>query len=147
MACRVPIFDSVTFHVPFRAVKGGGRKKIQMSEGVRPVSRADNTLINVLARAFRWKRMLESGESIAELLEREGIAHSNMTYVLRLTLLALDIVKSIGRAAGAGVTLTCVLEPVPLQREAQQWLLADFKRPLCYEPRLGETASRVIWDA
>lgn len=62
------------------------------AEGVRPVSRADNTLVKVLARAFRWKRMLES---------REGIAHSNMTYVLRLTLLALDIVKSIGRAAGA----------------------------------------------
>lgn len=71
------------------------------AEGVRPVSRADNTLVKVLARAFRWKRMLESGESIAEPLEREGIAHSNMTYVLRLTLLALDIVKSIGRAAGA----------------------------------------------
>ncbi|MGR3632574.1 MAG: hypothetical protein ACU0A8_10715 [Limimaricola soesokkakensis] len=40
-----------------------------------------------LARAFRWKRMLESSEyaTIAELAEREGIAPSYMTRILRLT--------------------------------------------------------------
>ena len=55
----------------------------------------DNTLVKALARAFRWKRMLESGEfaTIAELAEREGIAQSYMTRVLRLTLLAPDIVE------------------------------------------------------
>ena len=41
--------------------------------------------------------MLESGEfaTIAELAEREGIAPSYMTRVLRLTLLAPDIVEAI----------------------------------------------------
>jgi hypothetical protein len=36
--------------------------------------KTDNTLIKALGRAFRWKRMLESGEfaTIAELAEREG---------------------------------------------------------------------------
>ena len=57
--------------------------------------RTDNTLVKALARAFRWKRMLESGEyaTIAELAEREGIAPSYMTRVLRLALLAPDAIS------------------------------------------------------
>ena len=48
-----------------------------------------------LARAFRWKRMLESGEftTIAKLAEREGIAPSYVTRVLRFMLLVPDIVQ------------------------------------------------------
>jgi hypothetical protein len=75
----------VTLHVPFRIVKRGGRKEMQMPEGATQPRRTDNTLVKALARAFRWKRMLESGEfaTIAELAEREGIAPSYMTRVLR----------------------------------------------------------------
>jgi hypothetical protein len=45
----------------------------------------------------QWKRLLESGEfaTIGELAEREGIAPSCMTRVLRLTLLAPNIVEAI----------------------------------------------------
>jgi hypothetical protein len=87
----------VTLHVPFRVVKRGGRKEMQLPEGATQPRRTDNTLVKALARAFRWKRMLESGEfaTIAELAEREGIAPSYMTRVLRLTLLAPDIVEAI----------------------------------------------------
>ena len=48
--------------------------------------RIDNTLVKALARAFRWKRMLETGEfaTIAELAQRERITLSYMTRVLRL---------------------------------------------------------------
>ena len=67
-----------------------------------------------LARAFRWKRMLESGEftTIAELAEREEIAPSYMTRVMRLTLLAPDIVEAIvaGRQPKQ-ITLAHLLEP------------------------------------
>ena len=66
--------------------------------------------------------MLESGEfvTIAELAKREGIAPSYMTRVLRLTLLAPDIVESIlhGRQ-GPEVTLARVLEPFPVEWHAQ----------------------------
>ena len=60
--------------------------------------------------------MLESGEfaTIAELAEREGIAPSYMTRVLRLTLLAPDIVEAIlDGKPGPEVTLTRVLKPFP----------------------------------
>lgn len=117
MTSRTPIPDTVTLHVPFRVVKRGGRKEIQLPEGVKQPRRTDSTLVKALARAFRWKRMLESGEfaTIAELAEREGIAPSYMTRVLRLSLLAPDIVEVIldGRQ-GLDVTLSQGLEPFPL---------------------------------
>jgi hypothetical protein len=97
MTRSTPIPDTVTLHVPFRIVRRGGRKETQLPEGTARSQRTDNTLVKALARAFRWKRMLESGEfaTIAELAEREGIATSYMTRVLRLALLAPDIVEAI----------------------------------------------------
>ena len=53
--------DTVTLHVPFRIVKRGGRKEMQLPAGTLPQRKTDNTLIKALARAFRWKRMLDSG--------------------------------------------------------------------------------------
>lgn len=108
--------ETVTLHVPFRVMKRGGRKEMQLPEGVTDSRRTDNTLVKALARAFRWKRMLESGEfaTIAELAEREGIAPSYMTRILRLTLLAPDIVEAIlDGKHGPAVTLAQTLEPLP----------------------------------
>jgi hypothetical protein len=114
-----PIPETVTLHVPFRVVKRGGRKEMQLPAGVARPRKPDNALIKALARAFRWKRMLESDEFaiIAELAEREGIAPSYMTRVLRLTLLAPDIVDVIlDGKQGPGLTLARVLEPF-----AEEW--------------------------
>ena len=122
-----PIPETVTLHVPFRVVKRGGRKEMQLPEGATHSRRADNTLVKALARAFRWKRMLESGEfaTIAELAEREGIAPSYMTRVLRLTLLAPHIVEAIlDGKQGPEVTLAQVLEPFPVEWPEQRRVLA-----------------------
>ena len=116
MTRGTPIPETMTLHVPFRIVKRGGRKEMRLPDGVRPDRKADNTLVKALARAFRWKRMLESGEfaTIAELAEREGIAPSYMTRVLRLTLLAPNIIEAIlDGKPGPEVTLARVLEPFP----------------------------------
>jgi len=110
--------ETVTLHVPFRVVKRGGRKEMQLPDGAVQPHRTDSTLVKALARAFRWKRMLESGEfaTIAELAAREGIAPSYMTRVLRLTLLAPDIVGAIiDGKQGPEVTLAQVLEPFPVE--------------------------------
>lgn len=97
MTRGTPIPETVTLRVPFRVVMRGGRKEMHLPEGATHSRRTDNTLVKALARAFRWKRMLESGEyaTIAELAERERIASSYMTRVLRLTLLAPGIVEAI----------------------------------------------------
>ncbi len=108
--------ETVTVHVPFRLVQRGGRKEMQLPDGASSQRKMDNTLVKALARAFRWKRMLEAGEftTIAELAEREGIAPSYMTRVLRLTLLAPDIVDAIlDGLLGPDVTLARLLAPFP----------------------------------
>ena len=116
MTRGTPIPETVTLHVPFRVVKRGGRKEMQMPDGAAPPRRTDSTIIKALARAFRWKRMLDSGEfaTIAELAEREGIAPSYMTRVLRLTLLSPEIVEALlDGKQGPEVTLAKVLETFP----------------------------------
>ncbi|MBS8225957.1 hypothetical protein DYI42_06880 [Vannielia litorea] len=116
MTRGAPIPDTLTLHVPFRIVKRGGRKEMRLPERATQPRRTDNTLVKALARAFRWKRMLESGEyaTIAELAERECMAPSYMTRVLRLTLLAPDIVEAIlDGKQGPEVTLSQCLEPLP----------------------------------
>lgn len=114
--------ETVTIHVPFRLVRRGGRKEMQLPEGAAQARKPDNTLVKALARAFRWKRMLDSGEfaTITELAEREGIASSYMTRVLRLTLLAPDIVEAIldGKQESA-VTLETVLKPIAFEWSQQ----------------------------
>ena len=121
--------DTVTVHVPFRVVKRGGRKEVQLPDGAPAQRKTDNTLIKALARAFRWKRMLESGDftTINDLAEREGIAPSYMTRVLRLTLLAPEIVEAIldGRQ-GQEVTLGRLLEGFPVEWKAQ---LSSLRKP------------------
>jgi hypothetical protein len=120
---RAPaIPETICVRVPFRLVKRGGRKEIHPPPGALAPRKTDNTLIKALARAFRWKRMLDSGEfaTITELAAREGIALSYMTRVLQLSLLAPDIVEAIldGRQ-GAGMTMARLLEPVPVEWDEQ----------------------------
>jgi hypothetical protein len=120
----LPASQSISIQVPFRLRKVGGRKQIVLPDGATAPAnhpRPDSALIKALARAFRWKRMLESGEfaTIADLAKREGIAPSYMTRVLRLTLLAPEIVEAIlDGKQGPAVTLAALLEPFPAE-----WLM------------------------
>jgi len=123
MTRGTPIPETMTLHVPFRIVKRGGRKEMQMPEGSAQQRKTDNSLVKAVARAFRWKRMLESGEfaTVAELAEREGIAPSYITRILRVTLLAPNIVEAIlDGSQGPGVTLAPVLEPFPVEWDEQR---------------------------
>jgi hypothetical protein len=135
MTRAAPIPDTVTLHVPFRFVKRGGRKEMQLPDSAAQPRRTDSALVKALARAFRWKRMLESGEygTIAELAEREGIAPSYMTRVLRLTLLAPDIVDAIlDGTQGPEVTLANLMGPFSVGWEDQIGRL-PIKRAIVFE--------------
>ena len=123
MTRNTSIPDTMTIHVPFRVVKRGGRKEMVLPEGAAQAPKPDNTLVKALARAFRWKRMLESGEfaSISELAEREGIAFTYMARLMRLSLLAPKIVDAImeGRQPES-VTLANMMDPFPLDWKEQR---------------------------
>jgi hypothetical protein len=114
--------DTITVHVPFSLVKRGGRKEMVLPVDRSTPRQTDDTLVKALARAFRWKRMLDTGEfsTIAELADSDKIAPSYVTRVLRLTLLAPEIVEAIldGQQTQQ-VTLTALMEPFPAEWERQ----------------------------
>jgi hypothetical protein len=126
--------ETVTVHIPFRLVRRGGRKEILLPTGKVSKDKTDNTLVKAMARAFRWKRMLESGAfaTIAELAAHERIAPSYMTRVLRLTLLAPEVVQRIldGRH-GPSVTLALLMEPFPVgwENQRQSLWMSDVGQP------------------
>jgi hypothetical protein len=98
-----------------------------VTPGMLPLERRqDITLIKAVARAFRWRRMLESGRfaTINELAAAEKINSSYVSRVLRLTLLAPDIVEAIldGRQP-EGMTLPGLMEPFPVEWERQRLAL------------------------
>ena len=76
---------------------------LRLDSGESPQWRLWNALIRALARALRWIRLLEEGRyrSAAEIAEVDGVTRSFVNRLLRLTLLAPDIVEAIldGRQA------------------------------------------------
>jgi hypothetical protein len=91
---------TVTVRVPVRFRQRAGRKQILTPPGSVPWSpapRIDHSLLKAVVRAHRWREMLENGEysSAAELAKAEKVNDSYVSRILRLTLLAPDIVEAI----------------------------------------------------
>lgn len=122
---RVSI-DTFTVRVPLKLKRHGGRKLVIVPDGegvpVRPRA-IDDTLLKALARAYRWKRMLESGQvrSLNELAEAEKINPSYLSRIYRLTLLAPDIVEAIldGRQPRT-LQLADLMDDLPVEWERQR---------------------------
>ena len=93
---------SVIVRVPITIRKRGGRKLVVSPDGTvgtlpPPRARIDSTLIKALARAYRWKRMLDVGRygSVSELAAAEKLDRGYLGRILTLTLLAPDIVEAV----------------------------------------------------
>jgi hypothetical protein len=103
----------------------GGRKRIVASDGseLAPSSnpQPDRTLVEALARAWRWQRMLDEGRfaSVRELAEAERVSLSYISRILRLSLLAPDIVERILDGCPAP-QLAELIQPFPAAWERQR---------------------------
>ena len=90
--------ETITVHIPLTFRKRGGRKLV-MPDGTEwaPRPRVDNAMVKALARAFRWRKMLDEGvyATLEDLARTKGVATSYVSRVLRLTLLAPEIVEAI----------------------------------------------------
>jgi hypothetical protein len=111
----------------------GGRKQILSPPGMAPWSpapRVDGALVKAIVRAHRWRQMLESGEyaSSAELAKAEKVNDSYMSRILRLTLIAPDIIEAIlsGRQPST-LQLDDLLKPLPAVWELQRSALFNPK--------------------
>ncbi|UPY35038.1 hypothetical protein [Sediminicoccus sp. KRV36] len=116
----------LTVRVPLAVRKQRGGRKLVLtptSTASWGSSAADTTLVKALARAFRWRRMMEAGRysTIDELAAAEKINSSYVSRLLRLTLLAPDIVEAIldGRQPET-ITLPGLMEPFPVEWERQR---------------------------
>ncbi len=87
-----------------------------------PRPRVDNAMVKALARAFRWRKMLDEGvhATLEDLARVKGLAPSYVSGILRLTLLALEIVVAIldGRQP-AEMQLDDLLNAFPLEWAGQ----------------------------
>jgi hypothetical protein len=85
--------------------------------------RADPALLKALARSFLYQRLLDEGRcvSVTEMASAEKIERAYLGSLLRLTLLAPEIVEDIldGRALD-DLTLPRLLEPFPTSWADQQ---------------------------
>lgn len=118
---------TLVVRIPIRFQHRGGRKRIVAPGGseIAPSAKPqpDGTLVKALARAWRWQNLIDQGvyTSVSEMAEAEGIAKSYVSRILRLSLLAPDIVEAIlaGRANPA-VTLESLPRPLPESWEEQR---------------------------
>ena len=117
--------QTITVHIPFRIRKRGGRKLVVTPDGAAwaPRPRVDNAMVKALARAFRWRKMLDEGvhATLEDLARAKGVHATYVSRVLRLTLLAPEIVEGIldGRQP-ATLQLDDLLEGFPLEWERQR---------------------------
>lgn len=113
--------------IPVSFHQAGGRKQIVVPSGASEwqprMPRCDNSLIRAIAKAYRWRRLIETGRlaSAADIARKEGVNESYLCRVLRLTLLAPDIVEAIldGRQPQT-LELQSLLKPLPLEWPAQR---------------------------
>jgi hypothetical protein len=120
---------TIAVHVPISIRKRGGRKIILAPDGSRSeapgfrLRSTDHVMVKALARAFRWRRLIEDGEfaTITEIAAAEGLDHSYVGRIMRMTLVAPDIVEAIveGRQP-ATLTLGAFSEPFPVEWNAQR---------------------------
>src|SRR4051794_18424878 len=79
--------------------------------------RSDPALVKALARAFRWQRLLDEGRygSITEMARAEKIERGFLGRILRLALLAPDLVEAmLNGTQGRELSLPGLLEGVPV---------------------------------
>ena len=116
---------TITVRIPVRLQRRRGRKVIVGPDGDHwspPRPRVDSTLVKAHARAYRWKRLIESGRfaSLTDLAEAEKISRSYLCRILRLTLLAPDVVEGILQGWQAEtVQLKDLMRTVPVEWERQ----------------------------
>jgi hypothetical protein len=113
--------------IPISFRRQGGRKRV-VTPATAPTwspapPRVDNTLVKALARAHRWRNMLESNlfASVRELAKAEKINESYLCRVLRLTLLSPTLTEAILNGSQPdGLDLAQLLKFIPIEWHEQE---------------------------
>lgn len=122
---QVPNVASIARTFPMQLKRRGVERRLIVGERNRPAATVDLPLLKAVARAHRWFHELSSGRasSLAQIATREGLGVRYVGRLIRLALLAPDVVESIvqGRqpATLTAEALTRRVE-LPLEWSAQK---------------------------
>ncbi len=96
--------DTLHIRIPMQFSRRSSRKMIVRPDGKTlsemidaEADNTDYTFISALGKAFSWQRMLDEGkyQTPKELAEKEKVEVTHMYRVMRLTLLAPDIIEAV----------------------------------------------------
>lgn len=124
--------QGVRVHVPMTFRKRSGRREIIVPDGLDATNDCapdyHEALVIAISRAHRWKKMLDEGRygSIAELAQAVKINRHYLARLLRLTLLAPDIIEAIldGREPD-GMSLEQLRRPMSMVWKEQCKMLVE----------------------
>lgn len=119
--------QGVRVHVPMKFRNRSGRKEIVVPDSIEQSDDASpdyhEALVIAISRAHRWKKLMDEGRygSIRQMATKFGIAHPYMARIMRLTLLAPDIIEAIldGKEPD-GLSLEQLRRPMPVSWEEQK---------------------------
>jgi hypothetical protein len=113
--------------IPMQFKIRGGKTVMVLPDGSRLIEQraaiVDNAMVKMIARAFRWQRLLSDGTytTLEDLAAAEHIDSSYVSRVLRLTCLSPRIIEAIldGKHP-AKVTMKNLMAPLPVAWEEQE---------------------------
>lgn len=123
--------------IPLKIRKRGASKVVVRPDGQveaagEVTTQHDQPLLVALTRAFYWQHLLDEGvvDSGSEIARREGLHHSTVNELLRLTLLEPAIIQAIlaGKQPRCMSLLWFQRNPVPTDWAAQRAVVAAFDR-------------------
>ena len=119
---------TLTVRIPIAVRRRGGQKRViapydAANARVQRGPQINGALVKAVVRAFRWRRLIESGAyaTIQEIAVAETINDSYAGRILRLTLLAPSVVEAIldGRQP-VGLALENLMRPLSAEWNIQQ---------------------------
>lgn len=120
----MPVMDDV--FLPLKFQRRGVQKKVSDHRQAH-----DATLVEGMARAFYWQHLLDSGamQSGAAIARAEKLHHSVVNELLRLTLLAPDIIEQFmaGRQPRRLTLMWFQRNRLMVDWQAQRELIASFE--------------------
>ena len=125
----------LTTFIPLKIRKRGGSKVVVRPDGDASApgnvrAQHDQPMQVALTRAFYWQQLLDDGvvASGSDIVKREGLHHSSVDELLRLTLLEPAIIQAIlaGRQPRCMSLLWFQRNPLPTDWVAQRGVVARF---------------------
>lgn len=128
-----PLPARITVRVPLTIHRRGGRKRIISPVGLhqplRTAGPVENAVVKALAKAYRWRTMLESEQysSITDLANAERVNESYACRLLRLTLLAPTIVEDVLNGTPKAPRMKALFGKFPRDWQAQSSCLTRWE--------------------